>query len=91
MSERMWEPIEWQQDSENVKLRGPAVTIRKMVSPFYAGVRYAVRQGSHCLSLDGEWEFESLPSSRDDEFYDRCRFRTFGQACAAAERAKEQS
>lgn len=39
--------------------------------------------GGAILSKDGEWEYEPQPSSRDDEFYSRCRFDTFDAARAA--------
>lgn len=32
--------------------------------------------GSNCLSKSGEFEYEPLPSSRDDAFLARCRFAT---------------
>lgn len=37
---------------------------------------------SSCMTRDGAWEHEPLPSSRTDEFYARCRFRDFGTALA---------
>ena len=51
------------------------VTFARMRSPFYEGERWAVRQGCRCLNKDGGWEIEPQPSSRDDEFYSRCRFK----------------
>ena len=36
--------------------------------------RWGVKQRSYCLNRDGEWEYESSPSNRDDEFLERCRF-----------------
>lgn len=35
---------------------------------------WAIRKGGWCLNRDGQWEFEPQPSSRDNEFYARCRF-----------------
>ncbi|HVK13749.1 MAG TPA: hypothetical protein VM597_33710, partial [Gemmataceae bacterium] len=52
------------------------------------GVRYAVRQGSKCLSVGGRWELEPSPSRRTDEFYAAFRFRTFADAVAAARKAR---
>lgn len=46
----------------------------------YDGPRYVVRQLSYCLNRDGEWEYEPQPSSRDDAFIDRCRFRSLDEA-----------
>jgi hypothetical protein len=36
--------------------------------------RWAVRLRSSCLSVDGDWDYEPLPSSREDEWLDRHRF-----------------
>lgn len=33
-----------------------------------------------CLNREGEWEYEPLPSNRDDEFYARCRFASLEDA-----------
>lgn len=46
-------------------------------------VRYAIRQGGNCLGIDGQWEWEPQPSSRDAEFMARCRFNTTDEAMAA--------
>lgn len=59
-----------------------STTFRRMNSPFYEGERWAVRNGSYCLNADNEWEYEPTPSSRDDAFYDRCRFRSLDYAVA---------
>lgn len=46
---------------------------------------WKVKRGdSHCLSKDGEWEYEPLPSSRDDGFLARCRYATVDEAIDAA-------
>jgi hypothetical protein len=44
---------------------------------------WAVRWLSRCWNRDGEWEFEPLPSSRDDAFKARTRF-DFEHGWAAA-------
>jgi hypothetical protein len=54
-----------------------------MVSPFYEGERWAVRHGSMCLTLAAKWVYEPLPSSRDDDFYAKCRFDSLDAALAA--------
>jgi len=36
--------------------------------------KWAVRKLGACLNHDGEWEYEPMPSSRDDAFLHRCRF-----------------
>jgi len=38
------------------------------------GKGWAVVDGPFVLTKDGDWEYEPNPSSRDDEFYERCRF-----------------
>lgn len=49
---------------------------------------WKVTDGSmECLNKAGEWEYEPLPSSRDDEFMARCRFNTAENAIAAARAA----
>ena len=35
---------------------------------------WAVVDGASCLNRDGEWEYEPLPSSRTQAFFDRCRY-----------------
>ncbi len=74
------------EDFENLKL--DAVTFNRMRSPDYANVKWAVRRLSFCLAKDGEWEYEPQPSSRDDAFYDRCRFASLEEALAAYDQAK---
>ena len=44
---------------------------------------WAVRRHSTCLNKDGEWECEPMPSSRDDDFLERCRFSTPAEAVNA--------
>ena len=50
--------------------------------------KWAIRQGGMCLSVDGDWEYEPMPSSRDDEFLQRCRFETPFHALSAWEKKK---
>jgi len=40
---------------------------------------YAVRRFSNCLNKEGEWEYEPMPSSRDDDFLARCRWDNWDQ------------
>ncbi len=35
---------------------------------------WAVVETGMCLNRDGDWEYEPLPSRRDEEFFTRCRF-----------------
>ena len=39
--------------------------------------------GRLCLNSDGEWEYEPMPSNRDETFLGRCRF-SFEEAVALA-------
>lgn len=82
-----WIPTTWQPKAafENTRTLG-GIRIDRIVSPFYDGERYAVRdQFGAVLNRSGEWEHEPLPSSRDDAFYERCRFMSFKEAQDAAE------
>jgi len=42
--------------------------------------KWAVRRPGSCMNSDGEWEFEPMPSSRDDDFMARCRYENAGAA-----------
>lgn len=44
---------------------------------------WAVTRRGACLNRDGQWEFEPLPSNRDQAFFDRCRY-TLDEALRAA-------
>lgn len=48
---------------------------------------WAVRLRSRCLSVDGTWDYEPLPSSREDDWLDRHRFDLDTALRLAAERA----
>lgn len=81
-----WQATEWKRTQDCTVDGWPSPTIGLMVSPFYDGERYAVRDGhGMCLSTYGEWEYEPQPSARDASFYERCRFRSLGAAMIAAE------
>lgn len=49
--------------------------------------KWAVRLNGECLNRTGEWEWEPMPSGRDDAFLTRCRFDTDQEAIDAAARA----
>lgn len=88
--EDKWTPTKWTccTDAELIDSAGAdEVTIERIVSPFYNGERFAVRHIGSVLSVNGKWEYEPFPSSRDDAFYERCRFATFEAAKRAAEAA----
>lgn len=49
-------------------------------------IRWALRDRiRNCLNKEGEWEYEPQPSSRDDDFYARCRWATKEDAYQAWE------
>lgn len=47
---------------------------------------WAVRFRGDCLNKRGVWEWEPRPSSRDDDFLERCRFASAEEAIEAARR-----
>ena len=51
---------------------------------------YAVTRLGSVLNTDGEWEYEPLPSSRDDDFLARTRFASLTDAGAAVWRSAQQ-
>lgn len=87
MSKNSIEAREWSFVGERMEIR--PITIRMVFGPFYTGARFAVRRGGNCLSVDGEWEYEPIPSDRDDAFYAQYRFPDFESAYQAAVRARE--
>jgi hypothetical protein len=46
--------------------------------------KWKVLNGGYCLTKTGDWEWEPLPSSRTDEFIERCRFNSAQEAIDAA-------
>jgi len=73
--EEEWVATRWEKRS-NLDTHTLGVTIERHSSPFYEGERFSVRlEGSRrVLNIRGGWEFEPIPSNRDDAFYERCRF-----------------
>lgn len=47
--------------------------------------KFAARLHGNCLNKNGDWEYEPMPSSRDDEFMGRCRFETFKEVASVLE------
>ena len=41
---------------------------------------WKVMHKNNVLAKDGLWELEPMPSNRDDEFLERCRFKTAQEA-----------
>lgn len=54
-------------------------------------LRWKIIHGNVVLNKSGEWEFEPMPSGRDDAFYQRTRWETAGEAAAAWKSAVQQS
>lgn len=51
--------------------------------------RWAIRKGRYCLTKSGEWEYEPMPSSRDEAFFSRARFKTAEAALKVWDRCPE--
>lgn len=64
------------------------ITITRQTSPFYSGEKWAVRRAGNCLGKDGEWDYESIPSERDEAFYKKYRFDSLEEAFLAVKKAK---
>ncbi len=74
-------PIEYSYDAYN----GSLLTIRFM------GSGWAIlKDGSthSVLNKNGEWEIQLQPSSRTEDFFQRCRYETLDEAVAHIERVK---
>ena len=52
---------------------------------------WAIREAGFVLDRNGEWEYEPLPSSRDEDFLVRCRFDTPEEAVGLWKRERRQS
>jgi hypothetical protein len=66
--------------------RRPSVTIERREQRD-GTILWAVHENSFCLARDGLWEYEPLPSSRDDKFLKRCRYATLEEAMDEATKA----
>lgn len=75
--------------SDDMMIRVVHPKITRMISPFYAGEKWAVVQMDLCLNKQSKWEPTPLGSMRDQAFYARCRFDTIEDAIAAFEKNKE--
>jgi hypothetical protein len=53
--------------------------------------RWAICKNGNCLTKDGEWVYESPPSSRTDEFLEECRWDDLNEAITAAKKAAEEN
>jgi len=84
-----WMPVEWIQQKDYDEMNKSAIRISMSNSPFYKGNRFIVRNGCSCLNKSSEWEYEPMPSNRDDAFYKRCRFDTFEEAVESLKKAEK--
>lgn len=50
--------------------------------------KWKVFKEGYCLAKSGDWEYEPMPSSRTDDFIERCRFDSAQEAITAARGAK---
>jgi hypothetical protein len=71
--------------SDDLNLAYTAVLLERRNS--YGETRWSIRQGSHVLNRNLEWEYEPLPSSRTDEYLERVRFHSPEEALTVWERA----
>lgn len=53
--------------------------------------QWAVTRRGECLNKNGEWEYEPMPSSRDQAFFDRCRFASAQEAHRAYRKLKTEA
>ena len=75
-----FEPIAWGYMPSVDPFAGvPMTAIHKTVTTD-GRERFAIRRGRSCLNKSGQWEYEPIPSERDDAFFARCRFNTFDEA-----------
>lgn len=66
-------------------LRKEGVTIE--VEWFGSGWGITKRNSTQfVLNKNGEWEYQPLPSSRTEDFYQRCRYATLEEAVAVIEK-----
>lgn len=51
--------------------------------------KWAIRDGRYCFSKKGEWEFESMPSSRPEDWVETHRFDTLEEAAKVSKQAAQ--
>lgn len=76
-----WEPISYARPGRPSAQR--LVTIDKTYQRD-GTFKWKVSRGRSCFNKQGEWEYEPLPSHRDDAFLQRCRYDTLSEAMVAA-------
>ena len=60
-------------------------SINELRIAFRGGNAWAIICHGNVLNHDNEWEYEPFPSSRDEEFFARCRWPTARDAIAFAQ------
>lgn len=78
--------ISWVWEPSNAIRDIPTPVVIEVCRQRNGGDKYAVRQAGGVMSKDGKWEYEPIPSSRDDAFMNRCRFGSLAEARQAVER-----
>jgi len=71
-------PYWWEFFSDDIRLHG--VFVKNMGHPDNGPDRWAIKGTFGCLNKLGEWEHESIPSERRDDFYERCRYASAHEA-----------
>lgn len=72
-------PLWWHYFVDDV--RQHRVTVKNMGNPDEKGPdRWGIFGAFGCLNKMGEWEYQGLPSSRRDDFYQRCRYDSVHEA-----------
>lgn len=51
---------------------------------------WAIIKGGNCFSRELDWEYEPMPSGRDEEFLVRCRFNSSEEAKLFIEAAYDE-
>jgi hypothetical protein len=59
---------------------------RKDIDIEWAGFSWAIRRNGLVLGKTQEWQYEPMPSSRDEDFFKEFRFETLEEAVTAIER-----
>ncbi len=72
---------------EVLRIDGRAEVVIDRMGQMDGTHKWAIRDGRMCFSKKGEWEHESMPSNRPDNWVDTHRFDTFGEASAMAQAA----
>lgn len=57
------------------------VYVKNMGNPDDGPDRWGIfNDGNSCLNKDGEWQYQGLPSGREDNFYEFCRYSSVHEA-----------